>query len=109
MIGADFFNPSFADSHRAAGAAAVGCAFGRACCRRHHAGRLHSVGLTDAMPAATAMQSAAESCPRAGKGSGPEAQTVTLRGLCVDQVDKSAIGWSPGAVVQGTGPNRADR
>jgi beta-lactamase regulating signal transducer with metallopeptidase domain len=49
------------------------------------------VGLTDAMPIATATQAPAQSAPVAEKGQEAEAETVTLRGRCVDQVDSSAL------------------
>jgi len=49
------------------------------------------MGLTDAMPAATTNQSSAKFAPVPEEGEGPEAKTVTLRGRCVDQVDKSAL------------------
>jgi len=49
------------------------------------------IGLTDAMPAASARQSGAKSVPALEKGQAHQAETVTLRGWCEDSFDKSAL------------------
>ncbi len=49
------------------------------------------LGLTDAMPAATNNPSPALTEPAPERAEDPEVKTVTLRGNCIDQVDRSAI------------------
>ncbi len=48
-------------------------------------------GLTDAMPPAAAHQPAAKTSPAPDQGEPLDAQTVTLRGRCVDHHDDSAL------------------
>ena len=49
------------------------------------------VGLTDAMPASRPSQPVEQSAPAAEKKEQREARSVTLRGRCVDSVDKSPM------------------
>ena len=106
MIGLIFFDSPVDGSHRASRAVPLGYAAPRAFAAAIVLG-VGLVGLTDAMPVASTNQAPAKSALVPEKGEGPEAETVTLRGRCVDHVDHSGAGGSPCAVVQSTGTDLA--